>query len=419
MKMSKQETEEKVEALKPVGQNDFWVTETLRQLHQRTKEALEWSAMLTSETQPLFQAFTEYLWPKSIESLGARLRDIKGRMICISGLQGVGKSRACTMLYQHLKEVEVKLDENQGFHRTLMFKFPKDGDWVEAIWRASPTAYSLFAEEDQHELKTNSKFRRYHVRKILQLARTVLIDLGDYGRKDARLMNRDLDKIQELWTLMLELGLPAPNLLIFIQKELYKGHFFLGKFEHLELKPFTAAELVEAYKKVMEGHTSGLLALTSPFEEAALLELGQMSRGIFRRFKRYIHKCVEAYQPDNATLISPDFVRKIITFDEIAADMQLQLSDLFSKPEHRTIAIRLLEYARLNPDLNQTVLAERLEVDDGTLSRILSKLELQGYIQRQQGEHGQKKVNLMLMSTGEQLHDIIEKLRYSELFNQS
>jgi DNA-binding MarR family transcriptional regulator len=382
------------------------------QLQQRTKEVLEWSAMLTSETQPIFQAFTEYLWPKSIESLGASLTEIKGRMMCISGLQGVGKSRACAMLYQHLKGAEVKLDEKHGFHRTLMFKFPKDGDWVEAIWRASPTAYSLFNEEDQHELRTNRKFRRYHVRKILQVARTVLIDLGDYGRKDARMMNRDLDRIQELWTLMLELSLPAPNLLIFIQKELYKGHFFLGKFEHIELKPFTAAELLEAYKKVTASSSSGSLAPTSPFEEAALLELGQMSRGIFRRFKRYIHKCVEAYQPDNMALISADFVREIITFDEIAADMQLQLSDLFSKPEHRTIAIRLLECARLNPDLNQTVLADRLEVDDGTLSRILSKLELQGYIQRKQGERGEKKVNLMLMCTGEQLHDIIEKLRY-------
>lgn len=346
--------------------------------------------MLTSETQPLMQALNEYIWPKSIEKLAAGLSyDVKGRMVCVSGLQGVGKSLACTMIYQRLKM-------SQPLYPVLTFQFPRDGDWIEAVWRATPNASDLFNNKaDQYELKTNRKFRRYHIARPLRAVQTVLIDLGDYARRDARLMNRDIDLIQDLWKVLLEQGVPATNLLVFMQKELYKGHFFLGKFEHVELKPFSAAELVEAYKKRFED--------IAPFEEAALLELARMSRGIFRRFKRYIHKCVEAYQPDTSTLITVDFVRKTISFDEIAADLELQLSGIFSKPEHRTIAIRVLEHARLNPELNQTELAQRLEIDDMTLSRILRRLELNNYIQRKQGEHGEKKLNLMLMASGRDL----------------
>lgn len=383
------------------------------ELYQRVKEILEWSAMLTSETEPLYQAFPEYVQPKSIESLGASLRHIKGRMICVSGLQGVGKSTACTMLSHQLKAQHyAALDERDSPYRILMFKFPRDGDWHEAIWKATPTAKALFEEHVHWEIENNKKFRHYHLRKILQPVQTILIDLGDYGRKDARLMNRDLDKIQDLWNVMLELSKPAANLVIFTQKELYKGHLFLGKFEHVELKPFTPAELVEAYKKVTAGDETATLDLCYPFEEAALLELARMARGIFRRFKRYIHKCVEAYEiPDKSNLITVDFVRKIITLDEIAADMELQLSDLFSKPEHRMIAIRALENARLNSDLNQTELAERLQVDDATLSRILGKLELQGYIQRRQGEHGEKKLNLLLAATGRDIQNILRTVK--------
>jgi DNA-binding MarR family transcriptional regulator/thymidylate kinase len=323
-----------------------------------------------------------------------------GLMICVSGLQGVGKSSAAMMLTEQLKAVARTTNDEYALHHVLMFKFPKDGDWAEAIWKASPYASDLFKKADQWQLEHDRKFRRYNVRRILQPLQTVLIDLGDYARRDRRLMNRDLDSIEKLWSIMLELGRPAANLVIFMQKELCKGHTFLGKFEFRELKPFSPTELIGAYRKRFED----LL----PFEEAALLELAYMARGIFRRFKKYIHKCVEAYQPDASELISVDFVRKIITVDEISADMELQLSDLFSKPEHRMIAIRAVEAARLHPDLNQSELAQLLEVDDMTLSRILSKLELNGYIQRKQGEHGEKKLKLLLAATGP---DIASALR--------
>jgi hypothetical protein len=105
---------------------------------------------------------------------------------------------------------------------------------------------------------------------------------------------------------------------------------FYNKMNMDELKPFNAAELVEAYKKKFNE--------TAPFDEAALLEIARMSQGVFRRYKRYIALCLDAFEQQQAASITVDVVRRTITIDHLIADMQLQLVEVFPKAEHRALA---------------------------------------------------------------------------------
>ena len=65
-----------------------------------------------------------------------------------------------------------------------------------------------------------------------------------------------------------------------IQKEMFHDHFFFDKMEKVELEPLRPEQMVEVYRKRFKA--------IEPFTEDALLTLGRMSRGIFRRFLRYI-----------------------------------------------------------------------------------------------------------------------------------
>jgi hypothetical protein len=126
-----------------------------------------------------------------------------------------------------------------------------------------------------------------------------------------------------------------------------------------------------------------------------------MSRGIFRRFLKYIRVCIDQLliKPENeragAIPLNNDFVRDAISLQQIAAEMELELSEFFPRAELRAQAVRVLEYVRsAPPNLNQIELAGAVEIDDMTLSRILTKLEAYRYVQLQRGEKGEKRIAL-------------------------
>jgi len=81
--------------------------------------------------------------------------------------------------------------------------------------------------------------------------------------------------------------------------------------------------MVEAYRKRFKA--------LAPFTEDALLTLGRMSRGIFRRFLRYITLTLQYSESHGKKIIDTETVKEAVTVERLAEDMELELVELFPK----------------------------------------------------------------------------------------
>jgi hypothetical protein len=222
----------------------------------------------------------------------------------------------------------------------------------------------------------------------LQTAHTILIDLPDYDRNSSREMYKDLTALQSWWenifTENFEGYKQNVNLVLFFQKELFHGHFFIGKLDTYELKPLTPDELTEYFKKTFGNY--------APFTEEAIKEIGMLSRGIFRRFKKYIRICLDHYFDNTITQVTRENVNNWISLDEIIKDMELELMTIFPKEtENRILSVKLLRLLREKGPLSQSKIAE--EIFGGATmrtSRVVDKLESRGYIKRERS--GKEKI---------------------------
>jgi len=170
-------------------------------------------------------------------------------------------------------------------------------------------------------------------------------------------------------------GRPGP--ILAIQKKMFRDHFFFDKMEKVELEPLAPDQMLEAYLNRFE--------TTDPFTEDALLTLARMSRGIFRRFLRYITLTLDLWErrPKPRDLIDSATVREAVTVERLAEDMELELVELFPKQSDlRLQAVRLLMLLEESGPRKQTDLAEELGIEDYAISRLLAKLELHRYILR-------------------------------------
>jgi DNA-binding transcriptional ArsR family regulator len=207
---------------------------------------------------------------------------------------------------------------------------------------------------------------------------TIFVDMPDYSKTDRRLMAKDLEEIYWLWNSLARTdGTPRPNLVIAIQKEMFGGHFFFDKMSRIELEPLQPRQMVEAYVKRFK--------TTEPFTEDALLTVARMSRGIFRRFLRYITLTLDRWltRPEPHGPIDTATVKDAIPLDRLAEDMELELVELFPKhSDLRLQAVRLLMHLEESGPQKQSELAEQLGIEPYAMSRLLRKLELHRYVIR-------------------------------------
>lgn len=80
---------------------------------------------------------------------------------------------------------------------------------------------------------------------VFRKMRTISIDTPDYSKTDRRQMTKDLEEIYWLWD-QLAFGLSdrKPNLLVAIQKEMFRDHFFFDKMQKIELEPVKPTQMV-------------------------------------------------------------------------------------------------------------------------------------------------------------------------------
>jgi Cdc6-like AAA superfamily ATPase len=232
---------------------------------------------------------------------------------------------------------------------------------------------------------------------LLANCHTIMIDLRDYGLKDNRAMNTDLFEIQKLWQKMnehlMEVGSKkSPNLVFVLQKELtmsddqYSMSYFLRKTaETVELLPLKPREMAAVYVEEFRD--------SFPFSLEALVLLGIYSRGVFRRFLRYIRLCLDWTFSNNNDIITKSVVDKVITTDEMGQDWEMEMRQIFPHGENWKYALRILQLLgkALENHLEPTVadLAETVEfVSKSELWRIIARLEERGYITRKDSKKG-------------------------------
>jgi DNA-binding transcriptional ArsR family regulator len=162
-----------------------------------------------------------------------------------------------------------------------------------------------------------------------------------------------------------------------VQREMSEGHFFLDKAERFELEPLRPERMVEVYVRRFEG--------SEPFDGEALLKLARMSRGIFRRFLRYIVLSLDLWEhtPEASEVIDVGLVSRAVSVGRLVEDMELELCTLFPKnSDLRFLAVRLIMLLEQRGELKQSELEELLDVKDYALSRLLVKLEEARYVVR-------------------------------------
>jgi hypothetical protein len=214
---------------------------------------------------------------------------------------------------------------------------------------------------------------------MLRKKKVILIDTPDYSKTDRRLMAKDLDEIYWLWNVVCQ---PAtfeddarPTMVVAIQKEMFRDHFFFDKMEKVELEPLKPEQMVEAYRKRFKG--------IEPFAEDALLTLGRMSRGIFRRFLRYITLTLRHWEVNGKGPIDTTIVKEAVTVERLAEDMERELAELFPKQSDlRLQAVRLLMCLEESGPKKQAELVEEFGLEEYAMSRLLAKLELHRYVVR-------------------------------------
>jgi DNA-binding transcriptional ArsR family regulator len=214
--------------------------------------------------------------------------------------------------------------------------------------------------------------------RMLRKRHVVLIDTPDYSKTDRRLMEKDLEEIYWLWNTLARSASFPHNLIVAIQKEMFRGHFFFDKMRSIELKPLKPGRMVEAYR-----HQFNSL---KPFTPEALLAVARMSRGIFRRFLRYITLTLDLWEDrhrGSGDHIDVATAQAAVTTERLAEDMELELSELFPKhSDLRLLAVRLLMLLEKSGERKQSELADLLDVEPYMLSRLLTRLEGARYVKR-------------------------------------
>lgn len=387
-------------------------------------EVYQWASELTCEQNTK----ETFFWVPQTRSLLRRLQITKNQLIAVIGLQGTGKSALFNELWTSFQKFDGKVIAVKWFGEEALIESIKDNIQIDLeflAWELEDKMgkYKLYkwAEKNIPELKWSLKqavegktkrveedpklksilmdklgskklneIMKIHVYDQL-LNYTILIDLPDYDKNNRAQMIRDLNDIHKFWENINYDGSRQTNLVIFMQKELFQGHFFFGKMDVIEIEPFKSEQLVDFYEKLF-GHTE-------PFTKDALLDLAVLSRGVFRRFKKYIRICLDYLYENGWTVITKDETHNTITLQQLHKDMELELSNLYPKSkEYRKYSVIVLQLLTKHGSMDQQDLAKELfglgKAGEMKLSRILEKLEAYDYVKRENIGSNKKTVSL-------------------------
>jgi hypothetical protein len=405
------------------------------------EKVLVWASQLSAEERGWVDQ--AYQPPQEVTQLVKQLQDTDRSLFFLTGFWGVGKSSALQYINDRLcdsrrsvyylrarpdiaifdqivaddvadyrKEVLAAV-ENQvkAEHRLGRIGDGRMMDVQDSIRRvrAGELALAEFLNEHALAKSTMTRIRSETTIDSLDGMSGVLIDLPDFSRTDRRPLIRALDQVQDLWLRVMKsgvqfmdevLGALGPNFVITIQRELLDlaPSYFLGKANTIEIKPLSPSELITAYE--------AKFPTLEPFENATPLDyLAHISRGVFRRFLKFISIVLRDALKRNIERVTLRDAMAAVDTETVAGEMQAELAWLFPKAEPREKATRiivtllknkyepsLLEKA-FDPSLkdrplSQKRVAEILCLTESDISRLLDRLQTNGLITRERTNQG-------------------------------
>jgi predicted transcriptional regulator len=381
----------------------------------------EWANQLAGETRDSDWLCSSYIPPEVFEDVHEELKNSKRGLIGLVGQQGVGKSSALMALQ---KGIPFRYSRQR-----VLFKWHRKAELFKALLTFTHEATDVFvplyllslAVELRSKLKEmneadKKKFDAFHKQadswylgredrdlvlldicwaearlgkaasqvlrmdtwlKVLSEKAVILIDTPDYSKTDKRQMDGDLQEIYWFWNQLISTGCDS-TIVVAVQKEMFRDHFFLDKMRKFELKPLAPERMVESYRVTFGS--------TSPFTEEALLTIARLSRGIYRRYLRYITMTLDYWskmKANQSDCIEKKVVKMAIPFERLVEDMESEFAGLFPKhSDLATLAVRVIMSLQENGSHKQSQLTEELGVEPSTMSRLLTKLESSKHIIR-------------------------------------
>lgn len=356
------------------------------------EDILNWTAYLMGEDR----YEDDYYYPtKSVNLLGWRISEYNSdQLIALIGLQGTGKTSALLKVMEIMKKKnpdekfvyikwtkdwkDILIGEHGDLHRRLTEEYKSQIEIVRGV--SSQKAEQIWNRAQQDPTKI---FKRWRIKLIkdewiedyLFSCHTIFIDLPDYTSKNRNQMYSALDELQEIRERSKQVG-NVPNMVIAIQKEIFTGHFFFGKMLPIEIKPLKPEEFITIFHKKLPN--------CEVITDEALLLLGRLSRGIFRRFLRYLTLVVERYLTYDGDLpIKSKDVSEAISEDVLIPDMELELSNFIKDRGKRVQAVRILYYLMKTKEANIKQISQQLGLTEPRTSRLINRLS--NYIEKRRG----------------------------------
>lgn len=375
------------------------------------REIVEWTSILTAENRETSRKKHYYHLTRPVRMLEWKLNIVNNQLIALVGLQGTGKTSALRYLanefwkaqqntviikwtknwmknlrnidslvndYVNTSMQEITIDELRVYamsHKRHPFlgRVPTRNDLSEPgfsdLMAGLDFDYGKIFGKGKADRLENGFMWHY----LEYKCPVIFIDLPDYRKTDRRHMANDLAAVQDLWE---RVG-KDKNIVIAIQKELFGGHFFFGKMDVIELQPLEPEELVHVFKTQFPD--------CELITDDALMLLGRLARGVFRRFLKYLGATLVDFATSSKDYpVTPKHVDKAVTIEQIIKDMELELSDVFTSAYQRRQAVELLHYLREEGMANQKEIAEFLSVSMVTAGKIVSKMY--SYVKRKRGK---------------------------------
>jgi GTPase SAR1 family protein len=393
---------------------------------ERAEEVYHWASLLTAESRYTDneEEYNDYYLTEAGQRLKFKLTHMPaGEIVGLVGLQGVGKTSMLKKMahdlntketpiffihwtpdwYEKLKQnPEIKKEYHSFVKEALLDKVHSYGSQfrrMAALGGKIPNRdTSSHISDGGMPLETmEGALTKAECRMAMESAinytlpylRYLFIDLPDYDRRAMSSRNEDLQSIEAIWKRAIDTAGSEmrATIVLGIQKETFGGHFFYGKMHIVDLKPMTREEMIPAYKHKWK--------TTAPFTEEALGLLADFSRGIFRRFLRYIAKSVETACTRKEFPITVEAVNASVTLETLIEDMNQEMAKIFkNNEEQKMLAVKLLTLLRQKPNLNQKDIAEALQASEDVIGMILKKLSLYSYVKNERGERRELKWSL-------------------------
>jgi hypothetical protein len=392
----------------------------------RILEALDWASALSAEERGWVDE--TYRPPAEVKQLIERLKRTRRCFYVLAGLWGVGKSSALQFLHDALcdasdayllrlapdrpildqiiadeilnpgeyrREIMKKLDARHKLGRIPDDVHAKACDALEGIRPSGPGI-----DEIPLPKTTLNEIQLENAIETIVMKDNMLLDLPDFSRSDRRSLVRVLNQVQDLWLRVMKSGREGidtpigPNFVITLQKELsdLAPSYFLGKANTVEIKPLSALELVDAYR--------AKFPTLEPFDESSLTFVAELSRGIFRRFLKFITTTLQDAHQRGADHVHIQDVTWLLDAALVGHEMEPELASIFPKAEVREKAFRiiyeLLATKAMNPlvkghpsgPVSQKRLAEALSLTESDMSRIVDRLAANRIVRRERTDEG-------------------------------